>query len=68
MGRLLTLEGMDDYDAGSWRETGIRNWARDCGFVMTHEDGLFNLWLSSPRTRVLMKVELDEVEGYLSTL
>ena len=68
MGRRLTLEVMDETDAVSWRETGIRNWARDCGFVMTHEDGLYNLWLSSPRTRVLMKVELDEVEGYLSTL
>ena len=68
MDRLLTLEGMDDLDAVSWRETGIRNWARDCGFVMTQEDGLYNLWLSSPRTRVLVNVELDEVEGYLSTL
>ena len=59
---------MDDFDGVSWRETGVRNWARDCGYVMTQADGLYNLWLSSPRTRVLDRVELDEIEGYLSTL
>jgi hypothetical protein len=59
---------MDDDETVSWRETGVRNWARDCGFVMTQEDGVYNLWLSNPRTRVLDKVELDEVEGYLGAL
>jgi hypothetical protein len=59
---------MDDYDVTSWRETGVRNWARDCGFVMTHEDGLYNLWLSSPYVRVLELVELNEVEGFLGGL
>jgi hypothetical protein len=59
---------MDDYDAVSWRETGVRNWARDCGFVMTQADGLYNLWLSSPRTRVLVNVELDDVEAYLGSI
>ena len=59
---------MDDYDVTSWRETGVRNWARDSGFVMTEDDGLYNLWRSSPRTRVLIRVELDEVEGYLGAL
>ena len=60
---------MDDNDETvSWRETGVRNWARDCGFVMTLEDGLYNLWSSTRRTRVLDKVELEEVEGYLASL
>ena len=59
---------MDDYDVTGWRETGVRNWARDCGFVMTQEDGLYNLWRSSPRTRVLVRVELDEIERYLGAL
>jgi len=59
---------MDDDDVVSWREIGVRNWARDCGFVMTQQDGLYELWLSSPRTRVLDKAELSEVEGYLGTL
>ena len=58
---------MDD-DVTSWRETGVRNWARDYGFFMTEEDGLYNLWRSSPRTRVLDRVELDEVEVYLGAL
>ncbi|MEO5841906.1 MAG: hypothetical protein ABIQ73_02730 [Acidimicrobiales bacterium] len=59
---------MDDYDVTSWRETGVHNWARDCGYEMTHEDGLYNLWLWSPCTRVLDMVELHEVEGYLGRL
>ena len=60
---------MHDYDETvSWRETGVRNWARDCGFVMTQEDGFYHLWSPHQRTRVLDKVELDEVEGYLGAL
>jgi hypothetical protein len=60
---------MDDfYETVSWRETGVRNWARDCGFFVTQEDGLYNLWLSSPRTRVLVQVELDDVEEYLRAI
>ena len=59
---------MDDYDVMSWRETGVRNWARDCGYLMTHEDGLYNLWLWSPRKRVLEMVELHDVERFLGGL
>jgi hypothetical protein len=33
---------MDDDDVVSWREIGVRNWARDCGFVMTQQDGSTN--------------------------
>ena len=58
----------NDYDVMSWRETGINNWARDCGFVLTQEDGRYNLWSPTTMVRVLDKVGLDEVEGYLETL
>jgi hypothetical protein len=54
--------------AENWRERGVVNWARDCGFVMTKEDDFYSLWSSDPRTRVLERVVLDEVEGYLDAL
>ena len=52
----------------NWRETGVANWARDSGFHMAQEDGLYTLWLSYPRMKIVLdRVELDEVERYLST-
>ena len=58
----------DDFGNANWREKGVGNWARDHGFVMTKEDGLYNLWSSNPFTCLLDRVELDEIEGYLETL
>ena len=55
-------------DEVSWREKGVGNWARDCGLLMTRENGLYNLWSPNPQSRVLDKVPLTEVEGYLGTL
>ena len=59
---------IDDGANASWRETGVGNWARDHGLVMTKEDGLYNLWSSDSFTCILGMVELDEVEDYLETL
>ena len=60
----------EDVDAndGSWREKGVGNWARDCGLLMTRENGFYNLWSPNPKGRVLEQVTLDEVERYLGTL
>ena len=52
----------------TWKEQGVGNWARDCGFVMTKEDDRFNLWGLNTQTRVLNRVELAEVEQYLERL
>jgi len=55
-------------DAANWREKGVGNWARDCGFFMTKNDGLYDLWSSNASTRILGGVVLDEIEGYLGSL
>jgi hypothetical protein len=52
----------------TWKEQGVGNWARDCGFVMTKEDDRYNLWGLNTQTRVLNRVELAEVEQYLERL
>jgi hypothetical protein len=52
----------------TWKEQGVGNWARDCGFVMTKEDGRYNLWGLNSQTRVLTRVELNEIEQYLESL
>jgi hypothetical protein len=61
---------MDDhYPEATWKEQGVGSWARDCGFSMTKEaDGLYNLWRSNPRARILSKVELADIERYLEIL
>ena len=52
----------------TWKEQGVGNWARDCGFVMTKEDGLYNLWGLNTQSRVLNRVALTDVEHYLEAL
>jgi hypothetical protein len=52
----------------TWKEQGVGNWARDCGFVMTKEDDRYNLWGLNTQSRVLNRVELNEVEQYLDAL
>ena len=60
----------DEVDANevTWREKGVGNWARDCGLLMTRENGRYNLWSANPQSRVLDNVPLAEVEHYLGTL
>jgi hypothetical protein len=65
-GRGFTV--LDDSRDETWRELGVGNWARDKGLVLTKEHGLFHLWGSDPRTRILTGVELHEVELYLGDL
>jgi len=61
------MDHQDDH--ANWREKGVHNWARDCGFVMTkRHDGLYALWSSNARAPVLDQVPLDDVEGYLGSL
>ncbi|MEO5840372.1 MAG: hypothetical protein ABIQ73_11770 [Acidimicrobiales bacterium] len=52
----------------TWRETGVANWARDCGFVATKDGDLFHLSGRNPSVRVLAYVELAEIERYLESL
>ena len=52
----------------TWREKGIGNWARDCGFLMTKQGDLYTLWRPNPQRRVLDNVELAEIEHYLDAL
>lgn len=58
---------MDDkYDELTWRERGVANWARDCGFELTEHDGLYEL-SSSQNERLVVHFELAEIERYLET-
>jgi hypothetical protein len=57
-----------DPDTANWREEGIDNWARDLGFMITKEDGLYNLWSPRSQNRTLENVELDDIENYLGRL
>ena len=57
---------MDTEDNSNWREKGLGNWARDLGFVLTREGGTFTMrWADFPII-VLNRVELDDVERYLT--
>jgi hypothetical protein len=56
----------DDPAEAPWRELGLANWARDCGFVMTKRGHLYDLWRSNDC--ILDGVRLDEVEHYLENL
>jgi hypothetical protein len=56
----------DNRREAPWRELGVANWARDCGFVMTKQDRLYDLWRSS--VCILDGVLLDDVEHYLESL
>ena len=58
----------EEHTRMTWKEQGVGDWARDCGFVMTKEDGVYNLWGLNTQTRVLNRVELAEVEQYLEAL
>lgn len=52
----------------TWKEQGVGNWARDCGFVMTKEGDVYNLWGLNTQSRVLTRVALAEVEQFLQGL
>jgi hypothetical protein len=52
----------------TWREQGVANWARDCGYVVTKDEGRYHLSEWDSQERLLAHVELSEVERYLETL
>ncbi|MEO8694601.1 MAG: hypothetical protein ABI658_13845 [Acidimicrobiales bacterium] len=52
----------------TWREKGVTNWARDCGFVVTKDRDLYHLSGRNPNERVLEHVELAQIERHLETL
>ena len=56
---------IDRHDA-PWKELGLANWARDCGFEMTKHHRRYNLWRAN--ARVLTGVDLEEIERYLEKL
>ena len=58
----------DDRIGLTWREQGVANWARDCGFVVTKDRDLYNLSGHDPHDRLLARVELAEIEHYLEDL
>ena len=58
---------MDTNDDANWREKGVTNWARDCGFGITRQDGRYTMLSLHPPKIVLDQVDLDEVERFLST-
>lgn len=58
---------MDTSISANWREKGVTNWARDCGFEMTQQDGRYTMSSLYPPRIVLERVDIDEVECYLST-
>jgi len=57
---------MDTENNPNWREKGVGNWARDLGFVVTREGDTFTMRSADSPIIVLDRVELDEVERYLS--
>ena len=59
---------MDTNDNANWRETGVTNWALDNGFTVTAESGRYTMQSADSPTIVLDRVELDEVEHYLSLI
>ena len=58
----------DELTTMTWREQGVSNWARDCGFVVTKDRQLYHLSGRNPNERILAHVELAEIERYLEHL
>ena len=58
---------MDTNVSANWREQGVVNSAWDRWFEMTTPEGRYTLSSLNPPRTVLDRVELDEVERYLST-
>jgi hypothetical protein len=58
----------DELTTLTWREQGVSNWARDCGFVVTKDRHLYHLSGRNPNERILAHVELAEIERYLEHL
>ena len=52
----------------TWRELGVANWARDCGYVVTKDEDCYHLSECDSQERLLAHVELSEIERYLETL
>jgi hypothetical protein len=58
---------MNDDRMMTWREQGVANWARDCGYVMTKDEGRYHLSGPNPGERLLVHVELADIERYLES-
>ena len=58
----------DELTQMTWREQGVTNWARDCGFAVTKESDLYQLSGRDSNDRILADVELAEIERYLENL
>jgi len=58
----------DELTTMTWREQGVTNWARDCGFMVAKDGHLYHLSGRNPNERILAHVELAEIERYLERL